>query len=258
MADTLKIEYRLTPPCGSEHRFDIVLDAKTLALQIPPRDDLPEWAALEFEQCANCPLKAADTPHCPLARELVEVVDLCGDLCSYDQMLVDVTTPERRTICQTTVQRGIASLMGLLIATCGCPHTQVFRPMARFHLPVATEEETIYRATSMYLLSQHFARRRGQSADLELEGLLRAYREVHVVNMHVARRLRQAVTRDGSLNALIILDLFSKALPDTIEDSLAEIEYLVEPVLAALSASAAAPAEDEGRGEQEERPRRTA
>ena len=37
---------------------------------------------------------------------------------------------------------------------------------------------------------------------------------------------------DASVNALIILDLFSKALPDTIEDQLEEIRYLFEPYLA--------------------------
>jgi hypothetical protein len=32
------------------------------------------------------------------------------------------------------------------------------KPMARFHLPLASEEETIYRATTMYLLAQYFLR----------------------------------------------------------------------------------------------------
>jgi hypothetical protein len=34
------------------------------------------------------------------------------------------------------------------------------------------------------------------------------------------------VNKDASVNALMVLDLCSKALPDTIEDSLDEIRYL--------------------------------
>jgi hypothetical protein len=42
------------------------------------------------------------------------------------------------------------------VATSGCRYTAYFKPMARFHLPFANEEETAYRAISMYLLSQRF------------------------------------------------------------------------------------------------------
>ena len=34
---------------------------------------------------------------------------------------------------------------GLIMATAGCPWTDRLRPMARFHLPFATEAETVYR-----------------------------------------------------------------------------------------------------------------
>jgi hypothetical protein len=104
--------------------------------------------------------------------------------------------------------------------------------MARFHLPLATEEETIYRATSMYLLAQYFRAQEGGTPDLALDGLLEIYERMHTVNMNIASRLRKAVEKDSSLNALVLLDLFSKALPDTIEYSLDEIRYLFRPYLA--------------------------
>jgi hypothetical protein len=71
---------------------------------------------------------------------------------SYDTIRLDVTTRERFISQDTTAQRGISSLLGLLIATSGCPHTRFLRPMARHHLPFASCEETLYRAASMYAL----------------------------------------------------------------------------------------------------------
>ena len=37
------------------------------------------------------------------------------------------------------------------MALSGCPVLEQLKPMARFHLPFASVEETIYRAASMYL-----------------------------------------------------------------------------------------------------------
>lgn len=233
---TLSIRYTFTVPDRDPLTHEVKMDPITLAAP-KPLVDPPPWTALEFKQCTNCPLKPADRPQCPLALSLVELVKLCTDLASYDAVEMEVVTPERTIRRQTTAQRGVASLMGLVIATSGCPHTRVFRPMARFHLPLATEEETIYRATSMYLLAQYFARGRGWSMDAELEGLSQMYRAMHVVNTHIAKRLWTVVTTDSSVNALVLLDLFSKALPDTIEDSLDEIRYLFEPVLDALESA---------------------
>ncbi len=231
MADTQRITYRLSFADGAHHEVAVELDARSLALRNRPPAEPPEWTELGCEQCSNCPLAEDQHPYCPLALSLVDLVQLCKDVASYEEMEVEVETPERTTRASTTVQRGVASLMGLVIATSGCPHTTFFRPMARFHLPLASEEETIYRATSTYLLAQYFRRRRGAPFDLDLQGLVDAYRRIHVVNTHVAKRLWQAVNKDSSLNALILLDLFSKAMPDTIEDSLEEIRYLFEPFL---------------------------
>ncbi|MCP4400992.1 MAG: hypothetical protein GY801_27310 [bacterium] len=48
--------------------------------------------------------------------------------------------------------------------------------MAHFHQPLANVEETIFRATSMYLLSQYFAKQEGKEAKFELDGLEEIYR----------------------------------------------------------------------------------
>jgi hypothetical protein len=186
--------------------------------------DLPRWTALEFQQCPNCPLSPATSPHCPMAARLVPLVDIIGKLRSYEPIAVRVETAERTVSKVTTVQRGIGALMGLLVAGSACPHAAFLRPMAHFHLPFASEKETIYRAASTYLLGQYFITRQGGTADWELDGLKARYRTLHIVNTAMATRLRHAVDEDGAVNALIVLDLLAKALPYSIDEQLDDIK----------------------------------
>jgi hypothetical protein len=119
--------------------------------------------------------------------------------------------------------------MGLVMATSGCPHMAFFKPMARFHLPFSSSEETIYRATSMYLLAQYFLKKQGKHADLDLAGLREIYKNIEIVNVAVAKRLRAATEADSAVNAIILLDIYTKAVPVIIEESLEEIRYLFAP-----------------------------
>ncbi len=103
---------------------------------------------------------------------------------------------------------------------------EFFKPMARFHLPLASVEETIYRATSMYLLAQYFLRKEGKKADMELEGLKKIYRNIKIINESMAERLRNISDKDVALNSLVILDIFAQTLPFAIEESLEDVRYL--------------------------------
>jgi hypothetical protein len=98
--------------------------------------------------------------------------------------------------------------------------------MARFHTPFATIEETSYRAAAMYMLAQYYLKRRGRRADFLLKGLTRIYEDVAVVNKAMAERLRKASIEDASVNALVLLDLFTKVIPDSLADSLSSLEHL--------------------------------
>jgi hypothetical protein len=109
--------------------------------------------------------------------------------------------------------------------------------MARFHLPLATVEETVYRATSTYLLAQYFLRKRGQDVDFEFEGLNKIYHDIQVVNTTIAKRLRTASETDSAVNALVLLDMFAKSLPHAVEKSLEEIRHLFTAFLTSSSSS---------------------
>ncbi|MFH7319763.1 DUF6901 family protein [Desulfurivibrio sp. D14AmB] len=223
-----QISYRFTLTGSAPVVLDLRFDARTITLL---RDDLPPpaWTRLTQDRCPNCPLDPDQTVHCPAALALMPLVAQFEHLFSHDQVFLEVITGERTISGQTTIQRAVSSLMGLLLAGSNCPHTLFFKPMARFHLPLASEEETIYRAASTYLLTQYFQQLQGREPDLSLEGLNRIYQNIQEVNRAMAQRLRHASRTDSSVNAIVLLDMYAKAMPYAIKQSLDEIAYLFEP-----------------------------
>ncbi len=229
--ESITIKYCFKFADDTQEVFHLDLDPQNYELVGNVPDNLPHWTSLDFHQCPNCPLSSSTHPNCLLTLHLVNIVRLFDRILSYDEIHVEVITEERCISQRTTAQRGISSLMGIVIATSGCPHTVFFKPMARFHLPFASEEETLYRATSMYLLAQYFLQREGKKGDFELQGLKQIYDNMQLVNTAIAVRLRAASKTDASVNAIIMLDMYAKAIPYVIEESLEEIRYLFTPYL---------------------------
>jgi hypothetical protein len=228
---TIVIQYCFRLPDHSSEDFKLELDPRNLELTGNIPQSLPAWTELDFHQCPHCPLEVVTDPHCPLAANLVNIVQRFDGLISYDKIRVDVITQELRISQHTTAQKGISSMMGLVIATCGCPHTAFFKAMGRFHLPLASSEETIFRATSMYLLAQYFLKMEGRHADFELGGLTKIYNNMQIVNVAIANRLRSTSMSDSLINAIVILDNFAKSLPYAIEKSLKNFRHLFLPFL---------------------------
>jgi hypothetical protein len=190
-----------------------------------PRTELPHWTELGFHQCSNCPLSTAQTKHCPMAVRLVPLVALFEKVRSYDDVSAQVESDERTVTRRTSVQKVLRSLMGLLSASSDCPHIEFLKPMAHYHLPFSSREETVYRVVSTYLLAQYFLRQQGKAADAGLEGLKAHYRELQQVNQGMAARLGaiREEQGDSSVNALVLLDLFAHSLPDSIDADLEEL-----------------------------------
>lgn len=229
--ETINIRYIFTLSDRTREIFNLQLDAKTLKLHLRNIENLPFWTRLDFHQCPHCPLTIDLFPDCPLSVNLVNIVERLGVLISYDKIHVEVSTKERTVSRSTTAQEGISSLMGLVIAISECPHTDFLKPMARFHLPFANEEETIWRATSTYLLAQYFQIIKGHRIDLELDGLTRIYVNMEKLNASIVKRLRAAGKKDSTINALVHLDLFAKYIKPGVEESLDKIRHIFTPFL---------------------------
>jgi hypothetical protein len=232
---TISVRYCFVYKKGREEVFDLTIDAHDLILLTDIPEPLPVWTELGFHQCPHCTLKTAEHLRCPLAAHLVDVVRCCKDWVSYDMIQLTVITQERTVSQKTTAQRAISSLIGLISATSGCPHTVFLRPMARYHLPLATEDETIYRATSMYLLAQYFIKKQDYDADVEFAEFKELYKKIEIVNQNIAIRLKAASDTDSTVNAIILLDLYAKTVPFVIDESLEEIRPLFKYFIADAS-----------------------
>lgn len=208
--DCYRFHYTFTFPGNQVHDFHVFLDRTTLALIPAERSDFPEWTRLAYHQCPNCPLRPETHPRCPVAANLVEVVERFKSVRSYEQTDVEITTESRTYRKRVPLQDGLSGLIGLLMPTSGCPILDKLRPLAHTHSPFSGLEETTYRAVAMYWLAQFFRKQRGLEPDWELEGLARIYEAVVEVNRAFHERILDVHIADAGLNALIQLDCYAQ------------------------------------------------
>ena len=225
MSDPQRIRYRFDLPDGSQKFLDFTFDAADFRLSNPAPAAPPFWTDLNFNQCANCPLTAAEHPHCPAALQMAAAIEPLKALVSIDTVGVTVTQSERTIYAETTAQQAMSSVLGLIMATAGCPWTDRFRPMARFHLPFASEMETVYRSVCMFLLARELA---GESGSHGFGALEELYANLHVVNRDMSRRLGAATRTDPARNAMALLDAYTTLLPAALESSLEELKPLFD------------------------------
>ena len=225
MSEPLSIRYRFDLPDGSQRTLHFTFDSTSFRLTNPPPEAPPFWTELKFNQCANCPLNPADHAHCPAALQTAAALEPLNELVSFDTVGVTVLQSERTVYVETTAQQAMSSVLGLIMATAGCPWTDRLRPMARFHLPFANEAETVYRSVSMYLLSREVTTADPRPPFLALTEL---YENLHIVNKGMSRRLGAATTTDPARNAIALLDSYTTLLPAALERSLEELKPLFD------------------------------
>jgi len=215
------IIYEFVIDGGPGHEFQVDLDRAPRSAGGIAR---PPWTLLTFNQCPNCPLATTEHSHCPVALDLEEIVTRFRSLLSFQEATVNVHTPERSYSKRCDVQTGLRSLLGLVMATSGCPILGRFRSMAYYHLPFANVEETLFRTVGSYLLKQYFVRKAGGVADLELRGLARFYDEVGEVSQAFKRRIDAASEKDANMNAIGTLILLGMVVSSSLDEQLKELQ----------------------------------
>ena len=206
-----EITYRFHFPTGAED-IRLAFDPDTFLLLSRADTPPPAWAELDFHKCGHCPLSSADSPACPFARALSGYVDSFGHLVSHEEVDIEVITPSRHITARRPLQSGIASMVGLIGATSGCPTLAFYRPMARFHLPFAEEEETLYRVLSLFLMRALIDETPSDFAHLN-----EVMAAVGMVNQMMAERIRDGFDKDAMVNAIVILDCFAMTVPLAVE-----------------------------------------
>jgi hypothetical protein len=184
----------------------------------------PVWTNLDYCQCENCPLKKEDTPKCPIAVGLYQIVEKVSNSLSFEYAKVTVQTKYRAYFKETDLQSGLFSLMGYIMASSDCPHFKFLRPLAKYHLPFSSIEETIFRTSSAYLLEQHMNEIRGYEFDYKLDGLRERYKKLEVVNKGISQRIHNITKGDAGKNAIVCLNIFAQMFDTQFENDFSIIE----------------------------------
>ena len=225
--------YRFEFQSDDAVEITINLNPSNLSLIKNPPEDCPRWTELDYYKCPNCILDAPRHRHCPVSLTLLGLIDKFGGCKSYEEAIISIITEERTYVKKAALQKGLSSLIGIYMVTCGCPVMEKLRPMVRYHLPFATESETKYRALSMYLLAQFFIKRHGGSPDWQMENLKKIYEDIRIVNRHISKRLSGVMSEDAGINAIIILDCFADSVSFSLsKERLEELEMLFEAYIA--------------------------
>ena len=218
-------KYHFATDAGMEFVYTVRLGSPT-DTALPDSETGPEWTRLENHQCACCPLKTADVAYCPLAVQISKVVSFFSDIPSYSGMDVTITNASRQIHMKTDAQNGMRSLLGLIMAVSSCPKTRLLRPMAHYHLPLSTIEETSYRVASMYMLAQYFIHHQGKQADWRMQNLDKMYGDIHTVNAAMLKRLQHQMAADAPANALIILDMLGTYITQAAALDFADMQWM--------------------------------
>jgi hypothetical protein len=207
--------------------YTITLDTETLSL-IPGenRGTLPEWTRLGFKQCRCCELKPEGHPQCPIAVNILELVETFKSVFSYHDCKVICKTAERIYSKKTSVMEGLSAIFGVIMATSDCPTMEFLKPMARFHLPFATIEETTVRTASFFLLAQYFKHKDAGGVACNFGSLEKHYAQVQLINEGLLERISNVTSEDADKNAIITLHSLSQFLSMEIDYSLSSLEYI--------------------------------
>lgn len=220
----MAIEYRITLDDNHQFSYRIELDRQYDAHEA---ETTSKWTRLENNQCSNCPLSKDQFSRCPAAVDLHPVIEDFRGLPAVKKAHVWVRTPEREYSKQVGLDEGLRSLLGVIMATSGCPLLGKLRPMAHNHLPFASSQEFILRTVSQYLTRQYFNYREGRLADWDLKGLVKQYQQLQLVNQAFWQRILDVCEGDSNLKAFLTFFSMSSSLTVSMETQLQKIRPLV-------------------------------
>lgn len=224
----MMIRYKFVLGDGSQHVIPVNLERDTGTQSDVSEEAVraPDWTALEFRKCLNCPLKPELSPRCPTALDLVPVVEAFNQIISYESAEVIVETPQRVVGKQCQVQDALSSVMALIMASSACPILGRMRGLTYTHLPFASIDETLVRTLGAYLIRQYIVQRQGGEPDWELRGLKSHYVELEILNHSFKKRLQAAAEQDAALNAVSALGVLSTGIGFSIDDNLGDLDRL--------------------------------
>ncbi len=202
----MRIHYSFRFDDGTDVQIPMVFNEKW-QLDAPDERAWPEWTLLQYHQCQGCPLEGE---FCPAARSVL-YLDVLRGHSPFEDVFCEVKTPNRTYKARVSLDVAMGSALGLILATCGCPILDHFRPMAALHIPFASASETYLRNSALALYAQWQKAREGLPAELNLDDLHRIYAQVGECNKQLCARLTAAEKSGHAADAVFFLDLFTRS-----------------------------------------------
>lgn len=218
-------QYTFEFPDGRKKSFSVSLDSISQCANSCPSPP-PMWARLEYHQCQVCPLTQGEYHFCPVAVSISTLIAEFSTTVSYSACKVSCVAPERTMSKETTVQDGLASILGLLMATSGCPIMEPLRPLARFHLPFSTVDESLFRFLAAYMIRQYYIHSLSDKGDFNLRNIKKHYSLVRQVNKGMLQRIMDISKRDADKNAIVNLNSVAQILDFEADDNFETLSYL--------------------------------
>lgn len=196
-----------------------------------PAANLPAWTRLGHCRCPNCPLDPGARDHCPAATAILPVVEAFSAEDAYQRVSVTVVDDRRSYNKETALEEALRSLLGLKMATSGCPLLSRLKPMTLHHLPFANSDEFVLRSVSYYLLQQLFVKRTNGEPDWELGGLVELNKSLQLVNQALWQRIHAVCRGDSTLKALLNFFSMASSVSVSLESQLRKLQSkMVEEV----------------------------
>lgn len=226
-----RIVYEFNFPGGARKSFSLDFNPENHEVINKTRmTDIPGWASLEYKKCPECSLDPETNLFCPVALNMSGMLQSFSQMVSTEKCFVRCTTFQRSYSKMTDVMSGLASALSVIILSSPCPFLVHARPMARFHLPFFTPEESIVRMISFYLLSQYFALKKGKNPDWQLEKLNRSFAGLTMVQEWMMERIKGIFAGDACINALHTFHVMVQFISFEIESSLECLESYFIPI----------------------------
>ncbi len=202
-----------------EFKISIDKEKKLFINEKETPEEFKNFTDLENNKCSNCPLNQKEFPECPVAKNILSITNDFKDHFSYEEVLIKVLTPKRTFSKKIDTQKGLQSILGLVMAGSSCPHFNFLRPMTLFHLPFSDSAETFFRVTGFFMIGEYFS---NPNEKFHIDKLLKQYKELEVVNKGMLARIKEIEKHDASQNAVVILqsfiDIFSIQFEFGLED----------------------------------------
>jgi len=188
------------------------------------KSNTPEWVLLSHCKCSNCPLSEEDSPVCPAAFDIQDVIEDFQSKPASQKVNINVIASDRSYSKRTNVEEGLRSLMGLVLATSQCPILGQLKPMAMHHMPFSSSNEFILRSVSVYLMQQYFEYRAEKTPDWDLKGLISRNKQLQLVNQALWQRIHLDNHNDSNLKTLLSFFSMSSSVSVSLETQLQKLK----------------------------------